>query len=48
MDETTYFREDQGERIKDSLPGKAGDVGRSHRYALALVAPRVEPVQPPA
>ena len=28
MDETKYLREDQWERIKDSLPGKAGDVGR--------------------
>ena len=29
MDYTTYLREDQWERIKDSLPGKAGDVGRT-------------------
>lgn len=29
MDETKYLREDQWERIKDSLPGKAGDVGRT-------------------
>ena len=29
MDYTTYLREDQWERIKDALPGKAGDVGRT-------------------
>ena len=29
MDYTTYLREDPWERIKDSLPGKAGDVGRT-------------------
>jgi transposase len=29
MDYTKYLREDQWERIKDSLPGKAGDVGRT-------------------
>ena len=29
MDETKDLREDQWERIKDSLPGKAGDVGRT-------------------
>jgi hypothetical protein len=52
------LREDQWERIKASLPGKAGDmdrtgdngtfrgrdVDRSHRRALALVAPRVQAV----
>ena len=29
MDYAKYLREDQWERIKDSLPGKAGDVGRT-------------------
>ncbi len=29
MDYTTYLREAQWERINDSLPGKAGDVGRT-------------------
>ncbi|HSL04148.1 MAG TPA: IS5 family transposase [Nitrospiraceae bacterium] len=29
MDYATYLREDQWERIKDSLPGKVGDVGRT-------------------
>jgi transposase len=29
MDYATYLREDQWERIRDSLPGKAGDVGRT-------------------
>lgn len=29
MDYTKHLREDQWERIKDSLPGKAGDVGRT-------------------
>lgn len=29
MDYPTYLREDQWARIKDSLPGKAGDGGRT-------------------
>ncbi len=29
MDYPMYLREDQWQRIKDSLPGKAGDVGRT-------------------
>ncbi len=29
MDYTKHLGEDQWERIKDSLPGKAGDVGRT-------------------
>jgi transposase len=29
MDYTKYLREDQWERIKDSLPGQADDVGRT-------------------
>lgn len=29
MDDTKHLREDQWERIKDSFPGKAGDVGRT-------------------
>ena len=34
MDYTQQLREDQWERIKDSLPGKAGDVTfpRFHRH----------------
>ena len=29
MDYTKHLREEQWERIKDALPGKAGDVGRT-------------------
>lgn len=36
MDYTKYLREDQWERIKETLSGKVGDVARSHRRALAL------------
>ena len=39
MDYTKYLREDQWERIKDSLPGKAGDVGRTgdNRHVIEAV-----------
>ena len=39
MDDTKYLREDQWERIKESLPGKAGDVGRTgdHRRCIEAV-----------
>lgn len=39
MDYTQQLREDQWERIKDSLPGKAGDVGRTgdHRRVIEAV-----------
>ncbi len=39
MDYTKYLREDQWEQIKDSLPGKAGDVGRTgdHRRFIEAV-----------
>ena len=39
MDYAKYLREDQWERIKDSLPGKAGDVGRTgdHRRCIEAV-----------
>jgi transposase len=39
MDDTKDLREDQWERIKESLPGKAGDVGRTgdHRRCIEAV-----------
>ena len=39
MDYTKYMREDQWERINDSLPGKAGDVGPTgdHRRFIEAV-----------
>ena len=36
MDDTKYLREDQWERIKESLPDKAGDVGRKNNGVGSL------------
>ncbi len=39
MDETKSLREDQWERIKDSPPGKAGDVSRTGDNRRSLSRP---------